>query len=159
MSVTRLASSWIVSWSETSEMPWRNVDSEGSSAVSWNSRATPTSSCRFSSRPSASIVRSACSASTVPLRSSTRSSSCGTESSCAADIRVSIITRNELTALAGAAPTPASSGLASASQRAMPMVSAWARSLASDVSPMPRRGRFAMRESEIASAGLSITCR
>src|SRR6476659_1229110 len=59
ISVTRLCSSRIVSWSEKSEICWRNSDRVGSSACSAYSCATPTSSCRFSIRPRASIVRSA----------------------------------------------------------------------------------------------------
>ena len=48
-------------------MSWRKPASEAS-AVCWRySRATPTSSCRFSIRPRASIVRSASRASSVPV--------------------------------------------------------------------------------------------
>ena len=63
------------------------------------------------------------------------------------------------TFLSGAAPTPASSARASACHSQIPCASANVTSRAIDESPMPRRGRFAMRISDTASAGLSSTCR
>ncbi len=67
--------------------------------------------------------------------------------------------RNACTALSGAAPTPASSGNSVASQSEIPCASAYVWRRAIDVSPIPRRGRFAIRISETASYGLSITWR
>ena len=67
--------------------------------------------------------------------------------------------RNEATALAGAVPTPAAAVRSIASQSDISASSANDISFASVVSPMPRRGRFAIRMSETASYGLSITCR
>src|SRR5207253_500058 len=48
-------------------MSCRNPESDGWTAVCWYSCATPTSSCRFSSLPCDSIVRSASSASRRPV--------------------------------------------------------------------------------------------
>ena len=50
-------------------------------------------------------------------------------------------------------------GLAEASKSEMPCASAKAWMRAIDASPMPRRGRLAMRPSETPSKGLSITWR
>ena len=71
----------------------------------------------------------------------------------------SMIVRNARTAFCGAAPTPASSVNSVASQSEIPCASAYAWRRASVESPIPRRGRFAMRWSETASYGLSITWR
>ena len=63
ISVTRPRSSSIASWSVYNEISCRNADIRDDSSTCsprWsNSRATPTSSRRFSSRPCDSIVRSA----------------------------------------------------------------------------------------------------
>jgi hypothetical protein len=66
---------------------------------------------------------------------------------------------NRCTDLSGAAPTPASSAWPSASKSEMPWASAKAWMRAIDASPIPRRGRLAMRPSETPSKGLSMTCR
>ena len=147
------------SWSEYSEISWRNPDSDGSCALSSYSRATPTSSSRFSSRPRASIVRSFSSCSRYPLRSSTASTICATDASVAVAISVSITLRKPCTARADAVATPASSTRPVASHSEMPCPSANVTMRAIDVSPMPRRGRFAIRISDTASNGLSIACR
>ena len=60
MSVTSARSTSSASWSEKSEISWRNASSDASSwPRSSYSRATPTSSWRFSTRPCDSKVRSA----------------------------------------------------------------------------------------------------
>jgi hypothetical protein len=71
----------------------------------------------------------------------------------------SMSVRNAAIAFSGAAPIPASSGRPIASQSEMPCASAKVCRRASDASPIPRRGRFAIRASETASYGLSIVCR
>ncbi len=87
----------------------------------------------------------------MPLCSSTRSISSGTPSSCDADISDWISVRNEATAFAGAVPTPAASVRLIASHSDISASSANDISFASVESPMPRRGRLAMRRSETAS--------
>ena len=67
--------------------------------------------------------------------------------------------RNDATAFAGAVPTPAASVRSIASQSDISASSANDISFASVESPIPRRGRFAMRSSDTASYGLSITWR
>jgi len=110
-------------------------------------------------RPRASIVRSASSESRYPLRSRTASTISATVASLAVAIRLSIAVRKPLTARTAAAARPASSGLAVASQSVVSSPLAYATSRASEVSPIPRRGRFAILVSETTSAGLSSTCR
>ena len=61
------------------------------------------------------------------------------------------------TALTAAVPRPAASGSAIASKRLIPIASACVTSRCSDVSPIPRRGRLAIRSSETASFGLWMT--
>ncbi len=67
--------------------------------------------------------------------------------------------RNEATAFAGPVPTPAGSQRSIASQSDISAWSANVISFASVESPIPRRGRFAIRSSEMTSNGLSITWR
>ena len=67
----------------------------------------------------------------------------GTVASVAVAISDSSVLRRLLTALIAAAPRPASAGWAAASQSEMPRPSAYVERRFSDVSPMPRRGRFA----------------
>ena len=71
----------------------------------------------------------------------------------------SIVPRNAFSAFCGAAPTPAFSASAVASQSEISRWSAHVWSRARVESPMPRRGRLAMRRSETASYGLSSTWR
>ena len=67
--------------------------------------------------------------------------------------------RSDCTARSDAAARPTSSARPSASQSEPPIPSANVCSRASEVSPTPRRGRFAIRESDTPSLGLSSTCR
>ena len=83
-----------------------------------------------------------------PDCSSTRSISSGTSSSCAADMSDWITLRNDATAFAGAVPTPAASVRSIASQSDISASSANDISFASVESPIPRRGRFAIRSSD-----------
>ena len=101
-------------------MSWRKPARVGSSACWRYSRATPTSSWRFSIRPRASIVRSASSASIVPDFSRTRSTSSSTGSSCAATMSVSISAWKARTARTEAAASPAASGSAIACEQRAP---------------------------------------
>jgi hypothetical protein len=157
--MTSPRSSAIVSWSETSEISWRKAASVASGLASRCSRATPTSSWRFSILPRASIVRSASSASSVPVFSSTRSSSSSIGRSCASAISDSIVEWNKRIARHEAGVTPAASGSAIAWKSVRPVFSACITRRWSDVSPIPRRGRFAIRRSEVASCGLTRTLR
>ena len=68
-----------------------------------------------------------------------------------------MIVWNPRTAFTAAVPSPAASGSAIASKRLIPIASACVTRRCSDVSPIPRRGRFAMRMSETASLGLWMT--
>ena len=63
----------------------------------------------------------------------------------------SIAAWNDRIARHEAAVTPAASGSAMAWKSVRPVASACVTSRWIDVSPMPRRGRFAMRSSDVAS--------
>ena len=69
----------------------------------------------------------------------------------------SIVEWNERIARQDAGATPAASGSAIAAKSVRPVFSARVTSLWIDVSPMPRRGRFAIRRSDVASCGFTST--
>ena len=75
------------------------------------------------------------------------------------DISDWIIVRKPVTARSDAVASPASSGNSIASQSEMPRPVAYVCRRASEVSPIPRRGLFAIRSSETVSNGLSSTWR
>ena len=69
----------------------------------------------------------------------------------------SIVAWNARIARHDAGETAAASGSAIAWKSVRPVASAWVTRRAIEVSPMPRRGRFAIRRSEVASCGFTST--
>jgi hypothetical protein len=146
-----------VSVSASSEICCRNSSTEPFSFVASYSRATCTSSSRFSSRPCASIVRSASSASVYPVSLSV---SWSTSPTGAPDptrsFSRSMVDMKRLNAFWAAVPSPGTwSGASAASHTETPIVSAWESTRESDVCPSPRLGELAIRVNVCASWGLT----
>ena len=93
------------------------------------------------------------------MRSTIASRRPAIESSSACAISDCSSARQPCTARSDAVASPASSARPTASQSEMPSPSASACSRVSEVSPTPRRGLFAIRDSDTPSYGLSIACR
>ena len=159
MSVTRPPSSTSSSWSEKSEICWRNSERLGSSGDLLVLARDADELLQVLDPPLGLDGPLGLERLDVAGLLEDALDELGTESSWDCAMRDSMSVRSFVTDLSGAAPQPASSPRPSASQRLRFCASAKVWRRASVVSPIPRRGRFAIRSSETASAGLSITCR